>query len=131
MKLIPLLLLLPIIASAQKYVAYDGALMYADADYLSTVVDTLRLGDTVAVLAREKRFAQIRIGTREGWVLVANLSDRAPRVAKAPSDTASKREAPPATIDTPRASCAGLTKTGKQCSRKATEGSSYCWQHRR
>lgn len=158
--------LLPVITRAQTtmYVAYDGALVYADADYLSDIIDTLRIGDSVIVYERDKRFARIRTIDNEAWVLIANINAKMPRQARAKSpgrtqiadtsraeqvvdtlrvaqhsDTARAEHSAPATPTRSRDSrtapdvdavqCSGMTKAGKQCSRKTKEGSAYCWQH--
>ncbi|MBC8145170.1 MAG: hypothetical protein H7X80_06250 [bacterium] len=156
--------LLPAFASAQAtmYVAYDGALVYSAADYLSDVVDTLHIADSVVVIERERRFARIQRNEGEGWVLLANISAKPPRRASTKAASASSGE--PAISESPdsiarsripelrtttdtlksvspnsrsdsrpsedaSAQCAGLTKTGKQCSRTSKDGSAYCWQH--
>jgi uncharacterized protein YgiM (DUF1202 family) len=114
----------PALAQTTAYVSYDRARLYADADFLSTVIDTLDLGDSVMVHEREKKFARITVDSTEGWILNANLSDR-PTKAAAKSAPAAK----PAQRETSGAVCSATTKSGKQCSRKATSGSAYCWQH--
>jgi hypothetical protein len=134
------------------YVTYDNARLYAEADYLSEVVDTLAIGDTVVALEREKKFVHVRFGGKDGWVLAANVSDRAPKAVKrkeadaaavkdaAPRSESSSRSSSTASSSTSNSSssrsdeastaqCAATTKSGKQCSRKAGAGSSYCWQH--
>lgn len=148
LSLLPILFFVATVAHAQKpaYVAYDGARLYADADYLSRVIDTLAIGDTVLSLERMKRFVHVRAGALEGWILAANLSDRAPVIVpKRAGDSArtsearssrTKASAPDATIEHPKSDepsrqCAGVTKEGKQCSRKAGGESGYCWQHGR
>jgi hypothetical protein len=117
-------------ASAQQpaYVAYDKARLYADADYLSTVIDTLAKGDTVLTYEKEKKFIHVTAAGRDGWILAANLATRAPKIEARTKDATSPAKAP---ADTSAATCAATTKSGKQCSRKATAASAYCWQHRR
>ena len=154
MKTLLLLLLLTTSAAAQQaYVGYDGARLYAEASYLADVIDTLTRGDTVATFEKEKKFVRVTVAGREGWILAANLVATAP--ANRPATRSSSKKTPPgatatgtapkssandatsgarggATGSTPAtAPCAATTRSGKQCSRAATEGSSYCWQHRK
>jgi hypothetical protein len=131
------------LAQTPAYVSYEGARLYADADFLSQIIDTLSLGDSAMVLERKNRFARVQVDSSIGWILAVNLSDARPRgittakrdsVARSPArsrprnDAAQSNDAP-SSNDATSAQCAGVTKSGKQCSRKAKEGSSYCWQH--
>ena len=134
-------------AQSVMYITYDGALVYDDADYLADIVDTLTIGDTVMLVERHKRFALVTFSGRRGWVLLANIGSRAPKVkrardsAAALSDSAAVQRVAPAgrrdpartrardSSAAPAATCAGTTKSGRQCSRKAMATSAYCWQH--
>jgi len=141
------------LAQPTVFVAYDGARLYADADYLSEIVDTLTIGDTLVKLESAKKFVRVRSRDGEGWILAANISERPPksaprakgegRAAVDAEDTtdapqtpgsarrrASTRGTAPASKPEPStARCAATTKSGSQCSRKAGAGSAYCWQH--
>jgi hypothetical protein len=167
--------LLPVLLLSQKravyprtmYVSYDRAPVYAEADYTSEIIGTLRLRDSVAVLASQGKYFQISLGGRRGYVLWSNMSAAAVKVkggkgaksgtVKGGGDTASTRIGegtkekekgalpdtartrlqPEVRRETKRASsesqlpqCRAITKSGKQCSRRAADSSGYCWQHR-
>jgi hypothetical protein len=72
---------LEVLAQPTVFVAYDGARLYADADYLSEIVDTLTIGDTLVKLESAKKFVRVRARDGEGWILAANISERPPKTA--------------------------------------------------
>jgi len=53
----------------------------------------------------------------------------APSPAAAPPPAAAAAKPPPRAA--PRPQCAATTRQGAQCTRRAAEGSLYCWQHQR
>ena len=119
------------------YVAFDKAPMYDSADYLSPVSAELELGDSVRVIASEKKFFRIEYAGREGFVLGSNLTLAVPkrRAKKA------KQNVTPAPVSQPKANapavsatstqCTATTRSGSRCSRKVEAPETICWQHRK
>jgi hypothetical protein len=75
----------------------------------------LTILDTVA------GWAKIQV---EGWVPVTSVANRFP----AEKQIEPQHNSSPAIKSTPH-QCEAITKKGKRCSRRAVEGSHYCWQH--
>jgi len=49
--------------------------------------------------------------------------------ASRPTEVPAASSGPSSPSDTARQQCAAITKKGTRCSRKASQGSAYCWQH--
>jgi hypothetical protein len=152
--------MLPLLLPAQQghyprtmYVSFDRTPVYAGADYRSEIIDTLRLHDSVAVIASQTKYFQVSMGGKTGYILWSNLSESIPRVAREKGvkaqtarkggtggPAASGNDAPAAPVVAPEQTqsrsksdlpqCKAITKAGKQCSRRASDTSGYCWQHK-
>jgi hypothetical protein len=133
------------------YVSFDRTPVYAAADYHSEVIDTLRLHDSVGVIAARGKYFQVSMGGKTGFILWSNLAGELPKgkggkglkahaVEPVPSVPPPAVVAPPEVKTTGTAArsqaesdlpqCKAITKSGKQCSRRASDTSGYCWQHK-
>jgi hypothetical protein len=61
-------------APRTMFVTYDRAHLYDSASYLSNVLDTLPLGDSVIVTGRSGDYLKVTHGNRTGYVLASNLA---------------------------------------------------------
>lgn len=164
-----LLSMFPLLLRAQQghyprtmYVSFDRTPVYAGADYRSEIIDTLRLKDSVAVIASQSKYFQVSMGGKTGYVLWSNLSESIPKGGKkgkggkarkvaAEEPAAPGNDAPAAASALPEQAhnevkaggtstrspaestlpqCKATTKSGKQCSRRSSDTSGYCWQHK-
>jgi hypothetical protein len=142
------------------YVSFDRTPIYAGADYHSEVIDTLRLHDSVGVIGTRGKYFQVSMGGKTGFILWSNLAENLPKgkgkggkavKAQAVEPVPSAKAPPSAAVAAPEQKqrevktkgtaarsqsesdlpqCKAITKSGKQCSRRAADTSGYCWQHK-
>jgi len=108
------------LAQPTVFVAYDGARLYADADYLSEIVDTLTIGDTLVKLESAKKFVRVRARDGEGWILAANISERPPKSAPRAVEAADAVDAADATNAVDAADVSDAPQTPGSARRRAS-----------
>lgn len=118
------------------WVARQFAPVYTGADYLASVVDTVWRGDSVTAFERKGRFVRVEALGIAGWMLDANLTRTRPdgrgRAASAGGAGGVGRSAGEPRAEDAKARsarCEATIRTGAQCSRSASTGSRFCWQH--
>ncbi|MCE7934303.1 MAG: hypothetical protein DYG96_06895 [Chlorobi bacterium CHB2] len=124
-------------------VRYDYTPIYNSPSYTANILGDKQKGDMVAVVGKVGKFVQVLMPFGTGFIARVNLRNISGQSDNPQHDSAAAREsAPPPTYllqppnkETPQPTaaehrCKGITKSGKQCSRKAEAGGEYCWQHR-
>ena len=91
--------------------------------------DPAELAEAMAELEQRLGEAQAEMA-RLRQALAESAPPPAPGEVRPPPPTAAARLVAPAPKP-PARQCAALTRKGGRCSRRAAEGSQYCWQHRR
>lgn len=130
------------------FVRYDHTPIYDSASYTASIIGDMRQWDTVIVIEKIGKFARFQFQSGFGFIARVNIYLPPNKQPKPPiklkEETEATDTAAPATPHNPpprpptntadqqpaKHQCKGLTKSRKQCSRIAEEGSEYCWQHR-
>lgn len=89
----------------------------------ATAQDTLTVKESVRnldarVVQLESLTAYLQVQVKELQVKVDSLQQLVPKDTKD-------------TQRTGKETCKGITKKGKRCSRTVTDGTGYCWQHKK
>lgn len=123
-------------------VRYDHTPIYDSASYTAGIISDKQKGDTVVVIEKIGKFGRVQLQVSTGFIAKSNLqevSENPPKQQKISNPIADSvknsqhSSSPPTTQSHQQPTehrCKGLTKSGKQCSRNAENGSEYCWQHR-
>lgn len=74
-------------------------------------------------------YALVRAERRDGWGELLPGHGAGPRGSDAEAGRGHAGAAEPRAANEGAPRCAGVTQSGKRCSREAEAGSSYCWQH--
>ena len=134
-------------------VRYDHTPIYDSASYTAGIIGDIQAGERVIVVEKIGKFGRFQRESGFGFIAKVNLAElpsnrptsqptAQPTPSSIPSAGNATTDSLPALRHSPTAPskktdqqptahrCKGLTKSRKQCSRNAEEGSDYCWQHR-